>query len=139
MSTEISDKARQIRLLIVDIDGVLTDGGLHFDNQGQEYKTFNSLDGHGIRMLLDSERTYSESEINDLLQEWSRDVAPAIQVDHVTLRRHLVDYGHLERTADGARDRIGYSHEAVAFDLDVEDVDVRATIAAFRNRDAPPP
>ena len=49
-----SDGARQIRLLILDVDGVLTDGGLHFDNRGEEYKTFNSLDGHGIRMLLES-------------------------------------------------------------------------------------
>jgi 3-deoxy-D-manno-octulosonate 8-phosphate phosphatase (KDO 8-P phosphatase) len=49
----VSDSARQVRLLILDIDGVLTDGGLQFDNRGEEYKTFNSLDGHGIRMLLD--------------------------------------------------------------------------------------
>ncbi len=48
------EKARQVSLLIVDIDGVLTDGGLQFDNRGEEYKTFNSLDGHGIRMLLES-------------------------------------------------------------------------------------
>ncbi len=48
------DNARQIRLLIVDIDGVLTDGGLSFDSRGEEFKTFNSLDGHGIRMLLES-------------------------------------------------------------------------------------
>jgi 3-deoxy-D-manno-octulosonate 8-phosphate phosphatase (KDO 8-P phosphatase) len=48
------DSARQVRLLILDVDGVLTDGGLQFDNRGEEYKTFNSLDGHGIRMLLDS-------------------------------------------------------------------------------------
>lgn len=53
MATSASDDARQVRLLIVDIDGVLTDGGLTFDNRGEEYKTFNSLDGHGIRMLLD--------------------------------------------------------------------------------------
>ncbi len=53
MTTAVTDKARRIRLLIVDIDGVLTDGGLQFDNRGEEYKTFNSLDGHGIRMLLD--------------------------------------------------------------------------------------
>jgi 3-deoxy-D-manno-octulosonate 8-phosphate phosphatase (KDO 8-P phosphatase) len=45
--------AKQVRLLILDIDGVMTDGGLQFDNQGEEYKTFNSLDGHGVRMLLD--------------------------------------------------------------------------------------
>jgi 3-deoxy-D-manno-octulosonate 8-phosphate phosphatase (KDO 8-P phosphatase) len=48
-----SGSAKQIRLLIVDIDGVMTDGGLQFNNQGEEYKTFNSLDGHGIRMLLE--------------------------------------------------------------------------------------
>lgn len=47
------DKAREIKLVIFDIDGVLTNGGLQFDNEGREYKTFNSLDGHGIRMLLD--------------------------------------------------------------------------------------
>ena len=52
MTTEASDKARHVRLLIIDVDGVLTDGGLHFDNRGEEYKTFNSLDGHGIRMML---------------------------------------------------------------------------------------
>ena len=46
--------ASQVRLLILDVDGVLTDGGLHFDNRGEEYKTFNSLDGHGIRMALES-------------------------------------------------------------------------------------
>ena len=47
------DKARKVRLVIFDVDGVLTDGGLHFDSEGREHKTFNSLDGHGIRMLLE--------------------------------------------------------------------------------------
>ena len=52
MTTANSAKARQVRLLIIDVDGVLTDGGLYFDNRGEEYKRFNSLDGHGIRMAL---------------------------------------------------------------------------------------
>ena len=52
--TTSTDRASRVRLLILDVDGVLTDGGLQFDNRGEEYKTFNSLDGHGIRMLLDS-------------------------------------------------------------------------------------
>ena len=51
--SKAEDKARQVRLVIFDIDGVLTDGGLHFDSEGREHKTFNSLDGHGIRMLLE--------------------------------------------------------------------------------------
>ena len=54
MSASLNERARRIRLLVLDVDGVLTNGGLHFDNRGEEYKTFNSLDGHGIRMLLDS-------------------------------------------------------------------------------------
>ena len=49
-----SQSAGDIRLLILDVDGVLTNGGLQFDARGEEYKTFNSLDGHGIRMLLDN-------------------------------------------------------------------------------------
>ncbi|MEZ5535845.1 MAG: 3-deoxy-manno-octulosonate-8-phosphatase KdsC [Thiolinea sp.] len=49
----IHDKAVQIKMVIFDVDGVLTDGSLFFDNQGEEYKAFNSKDGHGIRMLMD--------------------------------------------------------------------------------------
>ena len=51
---DVLERARQIRLVIFDIDGVLTDGSLFYDNNGQEYKAFNSKDGHGIRMLLES-------------------------------------------------------------------------------------
>ena len=46
-------KAKQVELVIFDIDGVLTDGSLFIGDDGQEYKAFNSKDGHGIRMLLD--------------------------------------------------------------------------------------
>ena len=53
-----------------------------------------------ITLLLRSDATYSEPEINAALQDWSREVAPAIDIDHVTLRRLMVDHGHLERTPD---------------------------------------
>ena len=48
---DIKEKAKNIELVIFDIDGVMTDGSLFFDNNGDEYKAFNSLDGHGLRML----------------------------------------------------------------------------------------
>lgn len=48
------EKAANIKIVIFDIDGVLTDGSLFFDNQGEEYKAFNSKDGHGLRMLQES-------------------------------------------------------------------------------------
>ena len=86
-----------------------------------------------ILMLLDSGRSYSEQEINVLLEAWNREVAPAIETDHVSVRRMLVDYGHLERTADGVRYRVGFPTSGVVFDLEVEDLDVRATIAAYKD------
>jgi hypothetical protein len=96
-----------------------------------------------IRMLVDPARTYREPEINALLEAWNRDVAPAIQTDHAALRRMLVDYGHLERTADGRAYCLGFPARPVAFDLEVDDVDVRATVAAYveqvRKRPRRPP
>ncbi len=47
----VLDRAAEIRLVLFDVDGVLTDGSLFVDNSGEEYKAFNSRDGHGIKML----------------------------------------------------------------------------------------
>lgn len=47
----ILEKAANIRLVIFDVDGVLTDGKLFFDDAGREYKSFHSRDGHGIKLL----------------------------------------------------------------------------------------
>lgn len=44
-------RAKLIRLMVFDVDGVLTDGGLYLSDSGEEFKRFNSLDGHGIKML----------------------------------------------------------------------------------------
>ena len=84
-------------------------------------------------MLLDSGRSYSEPEINAALRDWNRDVAPVIQTDHVTLRRLLVDYGLLERTSDGRAYRVGFPSSPVAFEVEVEELDLRATITAYRD------
>ena len=43
--------ARGIKLLILDVDGVLTDGGIYFDDNGTEHKKFDSQDGCGIKLL----------------------------------------------------------------------------------------
>ena len=44
-------KAQQIELLAFDVDGVLTDGGLYYDNKGNELKKFYAQDGHGIKIV----------------------------------------------------------------------------------------
>ena len=45
------DRAKRIRLLLLDVDGVLTDGRLAFDGAGREIKFFHIRDGQGIRLL----------------------------------------------------------------------------------------
>jgi 3-deoxy-D-manno-octulosonate 8-phosphate phosphatase (KDO 8-P phosphatase) len=51
---DILEKAAQVKMVIFDVDGVLTDSRLFMGDDGQEYKAFNSKDGHGMRMLQDS-------------------------------------------------------------------------------------
>lgn len=58
--TAISDKqaiekARKIKLLICDVDGVLSDGKITFSNNGDELKSFNTKDGQGIKLLQQSD------------------------------------------------------------------------------------
>ncbi|KJR41553.1 3-deoxy-D-manno-octulosonate 8-phosphate phosphatase [Candidatus Magnetoovum chiemensis] len=51
LSEDIREKAKKISLLILDVDGVMTDGSITLDNNGNELKSFNVRDGHGIKML----------------------------------------------------------------------------------------
>lgn len=51
---QILEKAKKIRLVSFDVDGVLTDGRLFFDDQGQESKGFHARDGLGFKLLRQS-------------------------------------------------------------------------------------
>jgi 3-deoxy-D-manno-octulosonate 8-phosphate phosphatase (KDO 8-P phosphatase) len=51
---DILERAKAIKLVIFDVDGVLTDGSLFLGDDGLEYKAFNSRDGHGMKMLQES-------------------------------------------------------------------------------------
>lgn len=46
----LREKAKKIKLLLLDVDGVLTDGSIILDNQGNELKAFHVRDGHGIKL-----------------------------------------------------------------------------------------
>jgi 3-deoxy-D-manno-octulosonate 8-phosphate phosphatase (KDO 8-P phosphatase) len=51
MQADATARAAQLRLMIFDVDGILTDGSLHYGPQGELFKSFNVLDGHGIKLL----------------------------------------------------------------------------------------
>jgi len=48
---ELLLQAQAVRVVFLDVDGVLTDGGLQFTEHGETIKRFNTLDGHGIKLL----------------------------------------------------------------------------------------
>ena len=50
-SEQLIEKAKNIKLLAFDVDGVLSDGGIYIDHNGNESKRFYAQDGHGIKIL----------------------------------------------------------------------------------------
>lgn len=54
VSSQMLERAKKIRLLILDVDGVLSDGLIYMGNNGEELKAFNVRDGYGIRCALTS-------------------------------------------------------------------------------------
>ena len=54
MNKKILKKLKKIRLLISDVDGVLTDGGMYYSEKGEILKKFNAKDGMGVEILLRS-------------------------------------------------------------------------------------
>ena len=47
----LAKRIQAVKLVAFDVDGILTDGGLYLTDSGEEFKRFNSLDGHGLKML----------------------------------------------------------------------------------------
>ncbi|MBI4291499.1 MAG: phenylphosphate carboxylase subunit delta [Betaproteobacteria bacterium] len=54
MNADAGERAKRLKLMIFDVDGVLTDGTLYLADSGEEIKGFNVRDGHGMKMLRES-------------------------------------------------------------------------------------
>ena len=78
---EVKAKAANIKLVVFDVDGVLTDGSLIFGDDGQEYKAFHSRDGHGMKMLQASgvEMAFITGRMSEVVKHRARNV----KVSHV--------------------------------------------------------
>ena len=87
-----------------------------------------------VVLTLDASAEYSESEIDKKLLSWLRNIAPSIGVDHVNLRRVLVDKMYLGRSRDGSRYWVGL-HVAthLVFEPEVEDLDIDEVIRKGRD------
>jgi 3-deoxy-D-manno-octulosonate 8-phosphate phosphatase (KDO 8-P phosphatase) len=54
MSPDVRERARRIRLVAMDVDGVLTDAGMYYTERGDELKKFNTRDGMGIALVREA-------------------------------------------------------------------------------------
>lgn len=51
IATNIEERAKKIKVVVFDVDGIMTNGGLGLSDDGQEFKTFHSHDGLGMKLL----------------------------------------------------------------------------------------
>jgi hypothetical protein len=83
-----------------------------------------------MTMRIDPAARYSQKGIDEILMEWIQEIGRKIQVDHVTLRRALVDDGFLKRRPDGRTYRLSAPNPApYVFAPDVDTIDVAKLIA----------
>jgi 3-deoxy-D-manno-octulosonate 8-phosphate phosphatase (KDO 8-P phosphatase) len=125
--------AREIRLLLLDVDGVLTDGRLYFGANGEALKAFHVRDGHGIRQLL-------RAGIEVAIISGRRSRAVAARARELGIR-HLAQ-GVEDKLAafERLRARLGVEPRACAFiGDDTPDLPLMATVGlAFAVADAHP-
>jgi 3-deoxy-D-manno-octulosonate 8-phosphate phosphatase (KDO 8-P phosphatase) len=105
---DIQAKAQAVKLVIFDVDGVLTDGSLYLGDDGQEYKAFNSRDGHGMKMLQ-----YSGVLIGIITGRTS----DVVRIRMENLGVEHVYQGKQEKLPayEALRDMLGLSDEQVAY------------------------
>jgi YrbI family 3-deoxy-D-manno-octulosonate 8-phosphate phosphatase len=81
LDVKIKQKCKNIRLLIVDVDGVLTDGGRYYSKNGEELKKFHTRDGMGINNLLRQKikTVILTKDKSSITRKWAKEM----NIDHV--------------------------------------------------------
>jgi hypothetical protein len=84
---------------------------------------------------LDHARKYPEAELNDALQRWLLDIGTCLEIDHVTLRRYLIDEGYLSRDANGNAYQVNPAgHAAMEFESSIAAIDPFTVIQVAKDR-----
>ncbi len=109
-SQTLINKAKDVKLIIFDVDGVLTDGSLFFDNQGQEFKAFNSKDGHGLRLLL-------ENDVEVALITGRQSELVKHRAENLRLNPDLVYQGYRDKVPafNDLLEKTGFKRENIAY------------------------
>jgi 3-deoxy-D-manno-octulosonate 8-phosphate phosphatase (KDO 8-P phosphatase) len=112
-------RLRAIRLLVCDVDGVLTDGGLHYDEDGRVVKRFDVRDGLAVRML-------QRAGITVALLSGGRSGAIEQRARHLDIQHCRVGVGNKQAGLEQLRSELGIDREHTAFlGDDLNDLAVR--------------
>jgi 3-deoxy-D-manno-octulosonate 8-phosphate phosphatase (KDO 8-P phosphatase) len=97
LEPELLRKAQGVRWAIFDVDGVLTDGRIYIGAQGEEFKAFSTLDGHGLKLLA------------------QYGITPAVITgrDSPAVRRRLADLG-IVHAVYAAQDKVHAAQQLMA-------------------------
>lgn len=87
-----------------------------------------------VTLMLEPQREYSEAELNEPLETWVDQVGQIFVIDHVTLRRFLVDAGYVQRDLAGHRYRVNAEKATEMFEADVASLDPVAVVDEARRR-----
>jgi hypothetical protein len=87
-------------------------------------------------LRIEARRDYSEAELNEALKPWSATFGGGFGLDHVTLRRHLIDEGYLIRDAAGTTYTLNSEDPPVSFEETIAGLDHEAMLEqAWRERE----
>ena len=107
MPTETMTRARTVRLLTCDVDGVLTDGKIYMDDLGHEMKAFSALDGVGLNLLGRA----------GIVVAWiTGSAAPAVEhrARRLNIKHVILDAADKLAAWDELRARLGFAPDACA-------------------------
>ncbi len=101
-------RARRVKVMIFDVDGVLTDGTLWYGPRGETLKAFHSLDGHGVRML-------GASGVKVAILSGRRSRAVSVRAAELGIEQVLQGAGDKRAAFESLLARLGIGPEAAGY------------------------
>jgi YrbI family 3-deoxy-D-manno-octulosonate 8-phosphate phosphatase len=93
MNTKLSEKCRKIKLIISDVDGVLTDGGMYYTAEGDVMKKFHTRDGMGVTLLRKKNipTIIVTKEKTKMVKRWAAQMKIEKLYDGILKKEEMVD------------------------------------------------
>ena len=89
MKRQNVSKSKKIKIVLTDVDGVLTDGGMYYSDKGDTLKKFHAKDGMGVNILLRNKipTVIVTKEKNAVIRKWGKKMNVALILDGIITQR----------------------------------------------------